>query len=802
MEENVFDLRRLPLFWPAGVWIAGLALVRTDLVAPFAALMVLASLLGLLVFLRKRVLAAVLVVAALWGGGDLLLDARSVAVGNDWLSGNVHITATVEKVEKTGASSRLLLSSVVRDDGQAISGKALLYSYGRQEQKVVAGQAIEATAHWRLPRNYGNPGSFDYKAWCFDHQIALIGSARGEIGVIETSVPWLESARQRIRAAISFADREEQGILSALLLAERSRVSQAVNRAFSATGTAHLLAISGMHVGLAAAWMFSLLWWLLTRREAWIVRLPVRSVALAGGFIAAAFYATVAGWPIPAMRAACMLAAAVLAWQLASRHEPLNILLAALGLMLLIDPAAVVSLSLWLSFSATAALLFWGLRSADAADLLWTERLRRSLRLLLWSSLLAMLVTLPMIVNTFGSLPVYGLPANLLLVPQFGLLVLPLALLGELAAVLGVESLAAVLMQISGAGAGFAVKIIDAMAHLPAGSLIAVVPPLWLSLLYGGGLTAAGWLWWQRRRGLASATVMLLLAAYLAAVLHESDVAEPTWVVWDVGQGAASTLLLPDNMVMVVDVPGHAGSRFNGGTIVAEGLRSMGLTHADVLLLSHAQSDHLGGALALMTRLNHLGEIWLPDVPSARNHPVPRKIAASTAVRIRWLARGDSVVNAQFEAVVLWPPRGFAPKNYNNASLVLTLKTASGKNLLLPGDIEAEVEEALLHDIGVVDAMLVPHHGSRSSSTPLFVQQLHPQLAIAQTGGGNRYGFPDGRVVTAYQEQGAVVKNSANGAVIVNLAAADMNRGLKQWQAPGQSRRQLAQHWWGATVPD
>ncbi|PJA31556.1 MAG: DNA internalization-related competence protein ComEC/Rec2, partial [Zetaproteobacteria bacterium CG_4_9_14_3_um_filter_53_7] len=494
--------------------------------------------------------------------------------------------------------------------------------------------------------------------------------------------------------------------------------------------------------------------------------------------------------------------AAAVAWQLASRHEPLNILLAALGLMLLIDPAAVASLSLWLSFAATAALLLWGVHSTDAADLSWTERLRRSLRLLLWSSLLAMLVTLPMIVDTFGALPVYGMPANLLLVPLFGLFVLPVALLGEVAAVLGVESLAAVLMQVSGAGAGFAVNIIDAMAHLPAGSLIAVVPPLWLSLLYGGGLIAAGWLWWQKRRGLASTTLILLLAGYLAAVLHESSVAEPTWVVWDVGQGAASTLLLPDQMVMVVDLPGHAGSRFNGGTIVAEGLRSLGFTHADVLLLSHAQSDHLGGALALMARLNHLGEIWLPDVPSARDHPVVKKIVTSTTAGIRWLAKGDSVLNAQFEAMVLWPPRDFAPKNHNNTSLVLTVKTAGGKMLLLPGDIEAEVEEALLHGMGEVDAMLMPHHGSRSSSTPVFVQRLHPQLAIAQTGRGNHYGFPDGRVVTAYQEQGSVVKNSADGAVIVRLAAADLKRGVKQWQAAGQSRRQLAQRWWGGTVSD
>lgn len=793
MEWNVFDVRRLPLLWPVVVWAAGLALVRTDLFAPTAAAVVLAALLGLLLLLRKRRLAAVLMVAAIWGGADLLLDARHVAADQSWLSGNVPFSATVEEVEKRGASSRLLLSSPVQDDGQSISGSVLLYSYGKQETMPVAGQSIEATARWRLPRNYRNPGSFDYKAWCFDNQIALIGSVRGEITIVDANIAWLEIARQRIRTAIASAESDAQGVLSALLLAERYRVSEAVNRAFSATGTAHLLAISGMHVGMAAAWMFALLWWLLTRREAWIVNLPVRSLALSGGFVAASVYAMLAGWPVPAIRAALMLAAAVLAWQLSTRHEPVNILLAALGLILLIDPAAIASLSLWLSFVATAALLLWGMHAEHQTEITWFARLKRSLRLLLWSSLLAMLATLPMVVTTFGSLPVYGLPANLLLVPLYALFVLPAALLGELAALLGIESLAALLMQISGFIADFGVKIIDAISQLPAGSLKTVVPPLWLSLLYGVGLTIAGLLWWQKRRGGAALFVLLLLAGYLTALLHESDVNQPTWVVWDVGQGASSTLLLPGREVMVIDTPGQAGSRFNGGTTVAEGLRSLGVSHVDRLVLSHAQSDHLGGALSLINRLNSVGEIWLPDLPSAREHWLVRRILEDGKIPIRWLARTDTMTGDGFQVEVLWPPRGFTPKNSNNTSLVLRVMLANGRSLLLPGDIEREVEAELLSEVDAVDLMLMPHHGSRSSSSPAFVQRLEPEVAIAQTGAGNRYGFPDATVVSRYRNAGARVANTADGAVLVGLSEKLL---WQQWAAGSENRREMALHWW------
>ncbi|WP_370465478.1 DNA internalization-related competence protein ComEC/Rec2 [Mariprofundus sp. NF] len=793
MEGNVFDVRRLPLLWPVVVWAVGLALVRTDLFAPMIAAITLSALLVLLLVLRKKTLAAILLVAALWGGADLLIDARHVAVGEPWLSGNVHFSASVEKVEKTGISTRLLLDSPVRDDGQSISGKVLLYSYGKQETMPVAGQRIEATARWRLPRNYRNPGSFNYKAWCFDQQIALIGSVRGEISTVDANIPWLEVARQRIRTAISFADKDEQGVLSALLLAERYRVSEAVNRAFSATGTAHLLAISGMHVGMAAAWMFALLWWLLTRREAWIVNLPIRSIALSGGFVAAFAYAMMAGWPVPAIRAAVMLAAAVLAWQLSTRHEPINILLAALGLILLVDPAAIASLSLWLSFVATAALLLWGVHASTAVESSWSDRLRRSLRLLLWSSLLAMLATLPMVVTTFGSLPVYGLPANLVLVPLFGMFVLPVALLGELAALIGFESLASLLMQASGWGAGFGVKIITAISELPAGSLKTVVPQLWLSLLYGVGLTIAGVLWWQKKRVLSAVVVSLLLAAYLTALLHESDVNQPTWVVWDVGQGASSTLLLPGKQVMVIDAPGRAGSRFNGGTTVAEGLRAMGVTHVDRLVLSHAQSDHLGGALSLIDRLNGVGEVWLPDVPSARQHRLVRRIVEQGKIPIRWLALADRIEGDGYAVEVLWPPRGFTPKNRNNSSLVLRVTLAGGKSLLLPGDIEQEVEHELLQGPEPVDLMLMPHHGSRSSSSAAFVQALQPDMAIAQTGVGNRYGFPDARVLSRYREIGAEIANTADGAVLVGFSETMQ---WQQWGFGGESRREMALEWW------
>jgi len=326
--------------------------------------------------------------------------------------------------------------------------------------------------------------------------------------------------------------------------------------------------------------------------------------------------------------------------------------------------------ALWLSFAATASILLWSgsLNTNETQASGW--RLIPALKTLIQASMLATLATLPMIISIFGRVPVYSLPANLILVPLFGLLVIPLALLAELAALCGLNTAAAILMQWSGSAIRPGLDMLTWFASLPAGQVWAIKPPLWPGLLYLAGMVWAGWQFWLGKRLRAGCMLSMVLAVFLFLVIDERNVERPIWVVWDVGQGAASTLLLPGNQVIIVDAPGRRGSRFNGGTTVASGLRSMGITHADVLVFSHAQSDHLGGALSLLRHLNNIGQIWLPDVPSAHADARVKSIlayAGSNGIPVRWLAQGDHrllVTDAgQLELTVLWPPRFHAPSN-------------------------------------------------------------------------------------------------------------------------------------------
>ena len=806
-------LQQLPLLLPVSAWVSGLALARSDVIALYPAAIILALLFLLLLALRYRVSALLLLLAALWGTGDLLLDAGKVAADDSWLAAPTACSARIQSIQRTPSFTRLLLYDVRRSDGARLAGNALLYIYpkesGDHQSLLRAGDTIAFHARWHLPHNRHNPGAFDYSAWCFDHHIALLGSERGHLQRLARGSSVLQQGRERIEHAITGLPDEPAAILRALLLGDQTQLSVAVRSAFAATGTAHLLAISGMHVGMTAAWAMALLWWLLTRREAWIVQLPVRGLAMFGGLLAAMSYALIAGWPLPAVRATMMLAAAVLAWFLSERNAPMNILLAALALILLVDPTAITSLSLWLSFSATAALLLWAVQSRADHALQAAGRRQRlitAITTLAWVSLVATLATLPITLATFGRLPVYSIPANLLLVPLYALLVMPAALLAELTALFNLPTLAGGFMQISGMAAETGLHLLERMTHLPAGNLWAVHPPLWLGGLYLAGMLFAGRQALHKRKLHAALSALLVIGLYSSAVLHENSIDAPRWVVWDVGQGAASTLLLPGKRVVVVDVPGRTGSRFNGGTSVASGLRFLGFTHVNLLILSHTQSDHLGGALSLLHSVNSTGEIWLPDVPAA--HKDARVLAIVDAARaqgtpVRWLAKGDT---RQLETDtagkksatrfnILWPPRGFAPNNENNTSLVVSVTVAGETELLWPGDIEASSERELFKaGLSPVHAMLMPHHGSRTSSSPGFIGSLAPELAVAQVAAHNRYRFPAADVLARYRAIGTQVASTANGAIIVRWHGSHPY--TLQPEKRETSRRMLARYWW------
>jgi len=811
---------RLPLLIPALGWVTGLATARTDWL-PWTVLAWLAGVSTLFLFISKtRKFTAALLIGIVWGAINLVWDARLVAFDNNWLEGIRKITASVVKTQHTQTYTRLTLQSKKGDSllssersgelrskrvspgGKSetvpflLHGQAWLYVYQHTASKIRPGDRIQARVHWHAPRNHNNPGGFDFEAYCFDHHIALIGSARGPVAVLASNASWLEGVRQRIRGALNTLPDTQAGIIEALLLADRSHIPMRIQDAFAATGAMHLLAISGLHVGMAGAIGFALCWWLLTRREAWIVGLSVRGISLIAGLAVAVAYASLAGWPLPAQRATMMLAAGVFAWWLKARATPLNTLLAALILILLLDAQAVGSVSLWLSFTATAAILFWAGRQPSHVG---GFHIGRAFAGMLWVTLIAGLATLPLIAYTFGRLPIYSLPANMVMVPLYSLFILPLALAGAGVAVPGISGAAIWLFSVAGYGIEMGNRLLVWMLQWPGGHLWIPSVPWWLTGLYASGVMLAAVFFWKNRQWGGLALMLLTVLAYGMVAVRERAPAQMQLIAWDVGQGAAASLVLPDGHVMVVDAPGRRGSRFNGGTIVAAGLHARGMTHVDVLVVTHAQSDHMGGILRLMNQINAVGQLWLADVPDVKHHPgiqwLIRRVRVQGGI-VRWLKQGDKITFGSVEGEVLWPPAGYHPVNPNNASLVLSLQIENRKRLLFPGDIEAAAESGILaRGIKVHDMMLMPHHGSTTSSTKEFVRAVTPGVVIAQTGYANRYGFPKPRVVQRYKRQGGQVWDTSKGAVIVTPD--DKNGIHATYTAPVRSeKRYRALQWW------
>jgi len=790
---------RLPLLFPAVGWTAGLAAARTDWVS-WPVLAWVTGITAVFLFGHKtRQYAIVLLAGIAWGAINLAWDAHSVAFHRDWLEGTQKITARVIETRQTSAYTRLTLDRIHRSRrrnyNNELRGKAWLYIYQHAANKVRAGDSIQARVHWHTPRNHNNPGGFDFETYCFDRHIALVGSIRGQIKILVSDATWMERMRQRIRKALNDLPDSQGGILAALLLADRSHIPIRIQDVFSATGAMHLLAISGLHVGMAGAIGFGLCWWLLTRREAWIIRFPVRGVALVSGMLAAMAYASLAGWPLPTQRAAMMLAAGVLAWWIKARTVPVNILLAALILILTVDTQAVGSISLWLSFIATAAILLWAGKYSSRQEGFDIPHVFTGM---LWVTLIAGLATLPLIAHIFGRLPIYSLPANIVMTPLYSFLVLPLALMGVTCAGAGFGGVATELFSRAGYGIDIGNRLLAWMVEWPGGHLwIPSVSWGFTGLYVSGAMFSA--LLWRSRRPVALAVMTATVLIYGMAVVQERPPAQARLIAWDVGQGAAASLVLPDGRVMVVDAPGRGGSRFNGGTIVAAGLRASGFTHVDVLVVTHAQSDHMGGMMRLMDQVNHVGQLWLADVPDVKRHPDIQRLIQRVRMQggaVHWLKQGDNIRFGSVQGTLLWPPAGYHPVNPNNASLVLSLQLENGKRLLFPGDIEAEGESRMLaHGLTPYDLMLMPHHGSTTSSTLAFVHAAMPGVVIAQTGYANRYGFPKSQVVRRYEQTGARIWDTSHGAVIVT--ARDKGDIHTVYAAPVRSeKRYRALQWW------
>ena len=667
--------------------------------------------------------------------------------------------------EHRGAQLRFVAEPL---DAGRLPGRVRL-SWYEAEVTPALGECWRLGVRLRRPRGFANPGAFDYAAWLYAQGIGATGYVRSVAGAVTCPVsPWAAARNATLtRLRTRLPDDQAAAVLQAITVGVRDRISDAQWQRFAATGTGHLMAISGMHVGLAAGSSFFLVWALSAALRA---RGNHRVAAAFGAVTVAAAYVMLSGAGIPARRALTMLL--LIAMTLAVRRtvEPLQIFGLTVLAAVLTAPLDILSPGFKLSFAAVL-LLIWQARKETR-----TFATAQRTRAFQWPGMLLrlqcalLLGMLPLSAGLFGRLAWSAPGANLLVVPIFNIVTAPTALLG-LSLVGPAEAAGDGLLKLSWHSMRLNLFLIDSAARLPFAeqwvSLAAPAALLALALALVWTILPAGW---PGRRA--------AWLALLALVVGMPQRVPPGCVdahVLDVGQGLSVVVVTPNRTLVFDAGPAFRSGADTGRLVVVPFLRWLGRERADVVVLSHGDLDHAGGVASLVEA------IPVSVVLAGERRP---EFSPMVPCRAGQLWFWDDV---EFRIL---HPGAVSLRRGNNASCVLSVRSGDSR-ILLTGDIEARAEAALLRGqlLDPVTAVVVPHHGSSTSSRPDFVDRLSARYAIVPAGYANRWGLPRQEVVTRWRESGATVLTTGHtGAVSLRLCA---QTGLHEVRQERRARQRL-----------
>ena len=636
------------------------------------------------------------------------------------------------------------------------------------------GDRWQLAVRLKAPHGHINPHGFDYELWLWEQGLQATGYVRN--GAKDTPPQWLgstwahpvERMRQRVRSAIEarVADRATAGIVAALLVGDQAAIERADWDVFRATGVAHLMAISGLHI-TGLAWLAAVcVGWLWRRSDVWSPRkpwslwLPAPIAASVCAVAVALAYAVFTGWGVPAQRTVWMLGVVTLLRVYGLRWPWVQVWLSVCAVVLALDPWALMQAGFWLSFVAVGMLFASG--SQASGTTLWATVQR------MWREQWLMSVCLaPLTLLLFHQVSVVGLFANLLAVPWVTLVVTPLCLLG-------------LVLPVAWGAAAEALQglmwLLKVCAGVSWAQWSAPAAPLWVgaAALLGMGVWAMRVPMWLRWFGVA--LVLPVLSWQTPRPTHGTF----ELVAADMGQGHAVLVRTATHSLLYDTGPRYSAETDAGQRVLVPLLRALG-ERLDTVVISHQDSDHSGGALAVMA-MQPQAEV-LTSIP-----PTHSLQQAHSMTRCE---RGQAWVWDDVHFDVLHPtPEDYGkPLKPNALSCVLRVRSASGVVALLVADIEAAQEQQLLRTETslTADWLLVPHHGSLTSSTPAFVQAVQPSVAVVQAGYRNRFGHPRPEVVARYDAQGVLMVQSARCGASVwrsdepKLVQCERDQGKRYW---------------------
>ncbi|MFN0164569.1 MAG: DNA internalization-related competence protein ComEC/Rec2 [Burkholderiales bacterium] len=677
----------------------------------------------------------------------------------------VGVVASLPQVQERGVRFEFAVEHV-QTPGAVVPKRILLgwYAPGTAEDPaalppVKAGQRRALRVRLKLPHGSANPHGFDYEAWLLERGIRATGLVRPPRDTRSGTDPTLlapfvtapgtlidaarEGIRERMQATLEGA--AHGGVLIALAIGDQRAIDSDDWKTFMRTGVGHLMSISGLHVtmiGSLAGWLVATLW----RRFARLaLALPAQRAGIAAGFAAAFAYCLLAGFAVPAQRTLYMLAVAAWALWRGWFGAPTRVLAIALVLVCIIDPWAPLAPGFWLSFGAVALLLLAALPNERRH---WLARAASA-------QVAVTLGLVPLTLALFQQVSLAGPLANAIAIPVVSFIVTPLALVAALLPVPGIATHAHEILVLL-------MLPLEALSALDWAIWQRGAAPMWTILLAVAGALWCLIPWWWHWRVLGLVW-MLPLLVYPTARPAPGDL----WLtVLDVGQGLAVVARTTHHTLLFDTGPRYTPEADSGNRIVVPYLRGEGIVRLEGMIVSHDDNDHSGGAISTMQAVV---PDWLAS-PLPDDHPV----AAVAPARRRCLA-GDiwqwDGVSFEFLHPSVQDYARLGKISDNSRSCVLRI-TAHGRSALLPADIERDVETRLATDPERIKStvLVVPHHGSRSSSTPDFISAVAPEIAIVAAGYRNRFRHPAPEVVERYAARGTrLLRTDQGGAVRVDF---------------------------------
>jgi competence protein ComEC len=660
------------------------------------------------------------------------------------------------------------------DEQRHFPEKLALSAYQSTEDlHVRPGERWQFNLRLKRPHGSANPHGFDYEVWLLEQGIRATGTVRPA----SSSHPnqrlqafvWsfgnvVERCRAMLRDRIHTAlpGKAYAGVIVALVIGDQREISQSDWTVFNRAGIGHLISISGLHITMIAglfAGLISFLW-----RHSFFLNLslplmvPAQKVAALAGAVIAFLYVALAGFGVPAQRTLYMLCVVALAVWNGRVTSFSSVLCLALGLVVVLDPWAVLSPGFWLSFGAVGVILFAAVGVEDGSATTRRQQLASSLRVATRTQYAVTVGLVPLTMFLFGQFSLISPLANAVAIPLISFVVTPLALLGSVLP----SGVSVLLLSLAHETVQMLATILSWLSTFPAAVWTAAYPPFWVF-----ALALAGVVWML----LPKAWPMRWLGIFccLPLISHQSvPVADGQLRVTalDVGQGMALLIETSAHRLLYDTGPAYSAESDSGSRIILPYLKAQGINGLDAMIVSHNDSDHSGGALSILRQMPVSLVLSSLNSDSAIVAESRQHRRCQSGQTWRWdgvLFEILQPVAASYDSTK-WKP--------NARSCVLKVST-SNDAMLLPGDIEAVQEDELVNSIPDklrANVLLAPHHGSGTSSTPAFLQAVRPELAIFQLGYLNRYHHPKTEVWNRYADFGIKrLRTDESGAITLQF---------------------------------